>query len=535
MTQSIEPPVSYNLWSESWIPLIDIHNRAVRLGIAETLKQAHLLHSITALSPLEIVGIHRLLSAVLQATLAPQELGELAAIIETGRFDLQAIDRFGAAFAGRFDLFSSDFPFLQSADLPLTPEKTKAAKSVSYLFPEYPSGTAIVHYHHVYDNGHYICPGCAAQALTIIPPFSISGGAGIKPSINGIPPIYVLPGGKTLFESLSYSFVLPAFQPRARSQSNDQAWWQHSALVEKNQEVLEVGYLHSLTFPARRVRLHPIRGDQSCTRCGESCAWGVETIILEMGECRPKGSPFWQDPFVGYLATGENDPFPIRPIPGKVIWLEFANLFLHTTADSGDGMARSVMRPRVLDQLCELSNHGIIDNPSISMRCIGIRTDMRAKIFEWVDTSFNIPLVLLRSATSGKEVEDAFMFAWYAVALLTSTMANLFNSSLQGSKYINLKNKLRETLWEIFTEPFSLLIMELAQAQALPQESRPAAVWKARLTWYDSVAHSSLQIFSELLEKLGNDGHTLRLRSQAFNEARRRLLGQLKKEKIIHG
>lgn len=531
MTKSLDPPLTYNLWNEPWIPLKTCKNQDVRLGIAETLKMAHTLQSITAASPLEIVGIHRLLAAVLQAAFNPQEFEDLASIVQSGRFAGQAVDRFGAAYATRFDLFSLDQPFLQSADLPIRPEKPSAAKTVSYLFAEYPSGTAIVHYHHTYDDRHYVCPVCAARALTVIPAFATSGGAGIKPSINGVPPIYVLPAGETLFESLAYSLVLPNFQPSARSQNTDLAWWSRPPLVEKSSERIEVGYLHSLMFPARRVRLHPVLAERLCTRCGEFSACGIETMIFEMGESRPKDSPFWRDPFVGYSVKGEKEPVPIRPTQGKAAWREYGSLFLKSRTQSGDGKARFTMRPRILDQLEVLFENMDIESPPLSFRCIGMRTDMKAKVFEWIDTGFSVPLALLHSSYAGTDVDDALEFTSQTVRSLASIIQDVLNRSKTGSRYAHLKNGLREQLWESYAEPFRGFILALSAVLKLSLADQPEASKKMRLAWYETVVKTGLHVFEEMIEQLGSDGHSLRLRFQALEEARRRLYGQLKKEK----
>jgi CRISPR system Cascade subunit CasA len=531
MAQSLDPPLTFNLWDDPWIPLKTRDNQDVRLGIAETLKAAHTLQSITAPSPLEIVGIHRLLVAVLQAAFAPQEFEDLSSIVQSPGFTEKVIDSFGSTYSARFDLFSPDQPFLQSADLPIQPEKASAAKTVSYLFAEYPSGTAIVHYHHTYDDRHYICPACAARALTVIPAFATSGGAGIKPSINGVPPIYVLPSGETLFESLAYSLILPNFQPSARSQSVDLAWWDRPPLVEKSSERIEVGYLHSLLFPARRVRLHPVRGNRSCTRCGEYSSIGVETMIFEMGESRPKASPFWQDPFAGYSVKGEKEPVPVRPTQGKATWREYGSLFLKSPGQSGDGKARFTMRPRVLDQFDALLSSMDIDAPLLSFRCIGMRTDMKAKVFEWIDTGFSVPLALLHSSDAGIDVDEALDFAGRAVGSLVGVFQEVLNRSKNGNRYVHLKNGLRDQLWNAYADPFRNFTLALAAIQTLsPNEQRDASK-NLRFQWFDAVVEIGLRVFREIIEQLGDDGHSLRLRYQGLEEAHHRLYGQRKKEK----
>ncbi len=88
-------------------------------------------------------------------------------------------------------------------------------------------------------------------------------------------------------------------------------------MVKKSSTVYEVGYLHSLTFPARRVRLHPEALPIQCSRCNGESEWAVRQMVFEMGESREKYAEFWFDPFAAYKIDKEK-PIPIRPVEGKV-------------------------------------------------------------------------------------------------------------------------------------------------------------------------------------------------------------------------
>src|SRR5574341_2057279 len=118
-----------------------------------------------------------------------------------------------------------------------------------------------------------------AMGLVTMPPFISSGGAGLMPSINGVPPIYVLPSGKTLFEGLVSSLMTSHWLDRYPKE-NDLAWWKRPVPVivyeskkkkpgmkfSEHRQLSEAGYLHGLTFPARKVRLYPERLNTICSR-----------------------------------------------------------------------------------------------------------------------------------------------------------------------------------------------------------------------------------------------------------------------------
>ena len=148
-------------------------------------------------------------------------------------------------------------------------------------------------------------------------------------------------------------------------------------------------------FPgARRVRLHPEALPIQCSRCNRESEWAVRQMVFEMGESRPKDAEFWFDRFAAYKIDKEK-PIPIRPVEGKVAWREFASLFLHTK-DDGKSNTR---RPSILEQIASLDL--VSDQPVYPFRCIGLRTDMKAKVFEWMDAGFDVPPTMLGDVDAG--------------------------------------------------------------------------------------------------------------------------------------
>ena len=139
---------TYNLWNEAWIGLECRDGRIERAGIGQVLARAHEYLSIYDPSPLVVVSIHRLLAAILQAALKPQSKRYLELLWEQGRFPEPAVEAFCEQYAGRFDLFSAEAPFLQSADLGLKAAKGEPVKTVAYLMPELPARTAVTHFRH---------------------------------------------------------------------------------------------------------------------------------------------------------------------------------------------------------------------------------------------------------------------------------------------------------------------------------------------------------------------------------------------------
>ena len=157
---------TFNLWTEPWITLERADGSMTTCGIAEALARAHEFVTIYEPSPLVVAGIHRLLTAVAQAIVNPQHEPDLISAWQAGHFAEKGIADFGKQYAHRFDLFSMDTPFMQSADIDFAKLTKKGDYNfVAELFHEMPSGTNVTHFHHGPNDQQAFCPACVAGGL----------------------------------------------------------------------------------------------------------------------------------------------------------------------------------------------------------------------------------------------------------------------------------------------------------------------------------------------------------------------------------
>jgi CRISPR system Cascade subunit CasA len=444
-----DSPPTFNLWTREWIELEKWDGSHERRGIAQALLQAHTYRGIYEQSPLVVAGIHRLLVAVLQFALKPDTPPKLRHLWKLTQFPSEAILQFGSSYADRFDLFSSDQPFMQSKSLSLTrKKKDPKPKSVAYLAPEVPTGNNIIHFRHGSQETDIFCPMCAASGLVVMPMFTTIGGPGVPAAINGTPPIYVLPSGKSLFHSLRASLVTRAFQP-AQTVENDLVWWVRDGVVERGKkDVRQVGYLHGLTFTPRMIRLYPVRDQSSCTRCGRTSDWMIKEIIYEKGESRAKDEPWWRDPFTAYYPLSkesQKNPKAITPQAGRALWRDYAGLFLPLPEDEQQG------QPAMLRQIAQL---GLPDTLHYPFRCIGLRTE-QMKFFEWIDEDAQIPLRLLHDMEHGQWVRGGLDFAEKCAAIIANQFARSFGKKTKDhERYQSLKMQMLDAYWSVLAQPF---------------------------------------------------------------------------------
>ncbi len=503
---------SFNLWSEPWIGVLRPDGVREEVGIAECLTRAHEFAALSDRSPLVVAGTQRLLAAVAQAIFDPQELADLADLLDAGRFDAAQIAAFGAQWAERFDLFSVDRPFLQTDDVPLTPAKGDKPKTVAYLYPDEPTESNINHFRHVYDDEQTFCPACAARGVVTIPAFANAEGRGYSPSINGIPPLYVLPAGDSFFVALALSIVVPAYQPPVRADvAKDEPAWAGTGRIVPGREMDAVGYLQSLTFPARRVRLYPRHLDGHCSRCGCESSILVSSMFYEMGQKRPDGAPFWRDPFVAYEGNKNNQPKAVRLQKGKAVWREYATLFLtNTRVDEGS------LRATVLEQLPFLGQY-VTTAPShqFTFRVIGMRTH-QAKVFEWVDAALDVPLALLTDPRGAILVRAATNHATDWAKDVLSIFTQAFRPSKTGKRihYQPVRARMEATYWTSLAASFREFVLAVAE---------PARADEAEKVWVNTVLGAGRGAFEEAIDTVAGRGAELRRRVQALHNLTLRL------------
>lgn len=400
----------FDLLREPWITCVTGGGDVDDLGIEELLERAHELSEIVDPSPLVVASVTRLLEAVLLSALAIDAEDDWLELWEAGRFDAAAMAAVRECCEGRMDLFSGQRPFYQSSDIDAT-GKQERTKSVGYLFSDTATGTAVVHYAHAAEDSHAFCPVCCAKGLTMLPPFATAGGQGIKPSINGVPPTYVFPLGENLFRTLLLNYVLPEARPPAACAPDPGPIWAGDGVVGHKEERVSVGFIESLTWQPRRVRLLAPFSSGACTRCGRVSDHLVRYIVLDQGLSRPRDAAEaapWTDPWAAYVwrtdKAGTTSVRPVRPQEERQTWRDTAALFLAHVPDAEVGPRGRAARPAIVNQAARLAGEvcrcGLAATSTERFVAIGIRTDMKMKVFEWRLDRFEFPVSVLGSAAA---------------------------------------------------------------------------------------------------------------------------------------
>lgn len=272
--------MNYNLLEEEWIPVLYHDGRWERVGIRKALGDAHRIRQIAASNPMDRVAILRFLLAVLYWCRGSptyetrQELGVQFPVDWFSKLDENK---------DCFNLLGEGKRFYQDS----TAQRNRPATD---LIQEIPTGNNFWHFRHSTDEKDGLCPACCAMGLLRLPLFSVSGLPNLKSGINGAPPVYVVPYGTCLADTLKANW-----NPKGQ-QLGVPAWVKPDIRPPEDDDV---PLLSGMTLLARRVWLHDPETSGICVNCGTKTTALVLTCEFQTaGEQR---NDRWNDPHVVYL------------------------------------------------------------------------------------------------------------------------------------------------------------------------------------------------------------------------------------------
>lgn len=515
---------TFDLLHQPWIPVIDCRGQPLELSLLEVLDRAHELAAVEEASPLVTVGLHRFLFAVLHHYLPLADEDDWEAVWSAGRLPKGLRDKVANECAGRLDLFHKKHPFFQSGDIPLTGKPGGTIKTVGYLFPEASTGTNIVHFSHPGEDSHAYCPACCARGLVAQPPFAMAGGRGMRPGINGVPPFYVVPHGSNLAATLLLNYVLPTHRPRVAADTDPGPVWCGDGEVPEEEKCAGAGFVESLTFPSRRMRLFPDCAGGICSRCGRQSGVLVRRMVYDQG-CYLAEGRVWRDPWVSYaLRRGANNaqsqPIPIRPSEERSVWRDFPRMFLKGQTDAE--------RCAILNQLDDLIDQNVLDAKTpVAFEVTGVRTDMKAKVFEWIHSSLDFPLALIREAKAAPYISGALKTAEDVAGVIADALCRLHpDAERQSPKWADVRKAMRTLItrtqrqyWQELEIPFRRSL----QDPRLTGSTTELGQWQKE--WRETVFSTARRLFEQTVEAYDSTADELR-RQQT---ARHLFYGVLKK------
>lgn len=497
--------ISFNVLTEPWISAVWRDGKIAEGGILEVLEHAHELSAITDPAPPVEFGVYRLLTAFVLDAFCIREIEDIDRVLSAGRFEPPVLQRYVDSIGSkRFDLFDSEHPFLQSS--PEQGEKENTSPVVK-LFQHLPSGSFATHFHHVTEKAHALSPALCARGLTTIAPFMTAGGAGYSPSVNGMPPWYVLIQGANLFETLVLNcYALPSYELAG----DEPSAWASDRKIAPREDRKCASLLEGLTWRPRTVRLIPGDGG-TCTYTGRESDVLVRNMVFTFGF---RASGGWTDPQVAYKFI-ETGPAPLRPKEDRELWRDTGPLTLLRKDEwVGENGRIRFERPLVVEQFLILQRKMIIPREKpLVLEVYGMRTD-NMKIFEWFHDVLSLKDGILHNNYAGKLVQDALDLAEKVDHYLGKALRKAYPREGEGNeKALNaLIRSARLGFWASLQPQFKgQFLEELSELEPEDLERRKLLTdaWKTHLR---EIARAA---FESAIEPLDGDAAALHRQVEA--------------------
>ncbi len=300
------------------------------------------------------------------------------------------------------------------------------------------------------------------------------------------------------------------------------------------EECAEVGFVESLAWQARRVRLLEPRGIGTCTRCGRTGRVLTRSIVFDQGRSRLKEAPPWIDPWVAFIwqtaKAGEQTVRPLRPRPERQTWRDIGALFLATVPQSDADSRGRPSRPAIVSQLADLApqlaTDGVTEVRSERFLTVSIRTDMKAKVFEWRSDRFEFPSTVL-SAEAAVPVTRALRLAEAGADALVNALLRLHPAAERdNAPWKDIRAAMADTTTAVGREYWTALEPAFRVCLFDERLSMSEHEWFEWLQeWTDFVRRTAIDVLERALTSSDDTAAGLR-RQEA---ARRALYTSLKK------
>lgn len=386
---------AFNLIDEPWIPVVSDGEPGM-VSIWTALSEAHALQGLAG-DPLETVAVFR-------QVLLPFAIHALGPLLsdddwidrwEAETFDVEVLKRYCDEHRMEFDLFGSEMPFGQVADLRTGKDETKPT---SVLLPHLASGNNVPLFSCRTDvEAPALTPAEAARALLSClcwDTAAIKSGAADDPQVkagkttgNPTGPAgqlgVVLLLGKTLKDTILLNTVV---QPQGLSGGDRPAWTTGRRTSQWKDGLAPAGVLDLLTWQARRIRLIPDRG--------EGVSPTVRRVVLCAGDRLQVTNDESLEWFTAWQrvekpAAGAPKQRPVRHDPGRSAWRGMSGLLAIQKA--GQEHERFTC-PTTLTQLGTLRADRVVpDDYPLNVLTVGVRYGNQSAVIEDVMTDL-IPL-----------------------------------------------------------------------------------------------------------------------------------------------
>jgi CRISPR system Cascade subunit CasA len=495
----------FDLTAEPWIPALGLDGVVHELSPIEVFARADELVSIGGELPTQGFALTRLLLAILhRAVGGPEDLADWAGLWRSPGLPVDDVARYLAQWQHRFELFSTEAPFLQVGDLSTAKGEFSGLEK---LIADVPNG----HPYFTTRAGRALRSiGFAEAARWVVhahafDPSGIKSGDPRDPRVKGGRgyPIGigwagnlggVLMQGMTLRDTLLLNLLPYGEQTLSLSWAepeDDRPVWERpplTATVER-EGASPRGPADLYMWPSRRVRLV---GDGG----------GVTGVLIANGDPLPVQDAFTFEPMSAWRRSEAQAKklgralvyMPREHEVDRAFWRGLAALLPAGAAQRPAGAA--TLPPAMSNWLALLQVHGLVpSNYVVRTRAVGIvYGSMNSVVTELIDDELSMSVAVLQSEhrALGLAAADAVSAAEAAVRVLGSLARNLKEAA--GGDGTGAADRARELGFAALDAPFRRWVAELGPDSDLIEVEE---------SWHRQVRRIVRGLADELLESSG--------------------------------
>ena len=322
--------MKYDVTVEKWIPVRMLNGERKKISLLELFKTAHEIQQLEGLNVMEEYSVYRFLTLFLMAVYLPEDIIDVEDILDDGKIDMEKVDKYldlcrqeGVSF----DVFDEQRPFLQSP-YDAKYDKDNNIKSIAVLDKTMPSGNNAVHFDHTLESNAIMPVDKAICSLLAAQIFCTAAAQGYPSNVNGAPPLFFIPKGQNLFETLILS--LRPLRMSKEPDKNDLELWRNPQVVVPKEKVTKTSVFYGMLFPSRRIRLI---GEEGCLLKRCYYQQGLNFI----------GYDSWTDFYVAYYFD-KKGRHSLKPSLEKELWRNMGTIYSLAHQDISVNNTLSVVR-----------------------------------------------------------------------------------------------------------------------------------------------------------------------------------------------
>ncbi|MFI9388974.1 type I-E CRISPR-associated protein Cse1/CasA [Kutzneria sp. NPDC052558] len=384
----------FDLLTRPWIPVVDLAGERREVSLARLILGAHQFRRIVAEAPPMTAALHRLVLAVMHRAYAPRDDEQWSELWSRRRLPFAPLHAYLTEHRARFDLLDQDRPFLQCPKLGV-----KAWSSAAKLVPFRASGNNVTLFDHTTDAETVALP-LAEAARWLVTAQAFDPGGMKTPfdkdkSSERAPCNYfgvVVVEGATLRETLllnTHEYSPDDERPPMTGPDDRPAWEDPQAPRAEPDLRPPLGWTDLLTWPSRRILLGASEHDGRPV---------VDKVVITPGVRLRSQLPevelmaAFRQPTLNGKPKKDAPLLPVRLREVRGVWRHSVELLL-----AGDDRTRR--RPRMLDQIATLAEHGHLPDDTVyTLRIFGQQLDKNNAVVEsWAEEEILAPVALLRA------------------------------------------------------------------------------------------------------------------------------------------